>query len=254
LHTELFKLRLNATVQQKIGDIMIDWKIERVSVKKLKPWAENPRDVDEENVKYLKESFNEFGFAGVIITNKDYTICGGHRSLECLIENGVSEVDIKRPSKQLNKEQFKRLNYRLNQNIAGKWNEQKLYELFSTSDIIELGNNEDHLAIFKKMEALNTVDEAMVQLSKEVSVPNMNYPDEAEKPKVTGYPSDKDEENKLQITKDDTVLFSCLMREADRDKVIDIINRTKRAINSNSTPECLIKIMEHYNESKLQSF
>lgn len=230
---------------------MINWIIEKVSVDKLKPWAENPRDVDEENVKYLKESFNEFGFAGVVITNKDYTICGGHRSLECLIEGGAKEVDVKRPTKQLNKEQFKRLNYRLNQNIAGKWNEKKLYELFTTSDIIDLGNNEDHLAMFKKMNDMNTVDDSMIELSKEISIPDMSFPNE--NIDSGNYPDDKDNENRLRISQGDNVLFSCLMKEADRDKITDIINRTKRAINSNSTPECLIKIMEHYDESKLQS-
>lgn len=230
---------------------MIKWIIEKVSVEKLKPWAGNPRDVDEENVKYLKESFNEFGFAGVVITNKDYTICGGHRSLECLIEGGAKYVDVKRPTIQLNDEQFKRLNYRLNQNIAGKWNEKKLYELFTTSDIIDLGNNEDHLAIFKKMNDMNTVDDSMIELSKEISIPDMSFPNENND--SGNYPDDKDKENRLRISQDDNVLFSCLMKEADRDKITDIINRTKRAINSNSTPECLIKIMEHYDESKLQS-
>ncbi len=228
---------------------MIKWVTERVSIEKLKPWKDNPRDTDEENVKYLKESFNEFGFAGVIVTNKNYTICGGHKTLECLIELGDKEVDIKRSTKKLNYEQFKRLNYRLNQNIAGKWNEEKLAKLFSPTEIVELGNNEDHLAIFQKMNDMDTVDKSMIELSKEVDVPDMNFPDEVEK----SYPDDKDKENKLKITEDDNVLFSCLMKEKDRAKITDIINRAKSVINSNSTPECLIKIMEHYDESKLQS-
>lgn len=228
---------------------MIEWKFERVSIDKLKPWADNPRDVDEANVKYLKDSFKEFGFAGVVIVNKDYTICGGHRSLECLISSKFKEVDIKRPTKQLTQEQFKRLNYRLNQNIAGKWNDDKLAELFTTSEIIELGNNEDHLAIFKKMNDMNTVDPSMLELSKEISVPNMIMPNEDD----ATYPDDSDKDNRLKITEGDNVLFSCLMKEKDRTRIIDIINRTKSVINSNSTPECLIKIMEHYEESKLQS-
>lgn len=228
---------------------MIEWKLERVSIDKLRPWKDNPRDVDEANVKYLKESFKEFGFASVVIVNNDFTICGGHRSLECLIADGKKEVDIKRPTKQLTKEQFKRLNYRLNQNIAGKWNDDKLAELFTSTEIIELGNNEDHLAIFKKMNDMNTVDISMIELSKEISVPDMNFPVEVK----SNYPDDRDKENKLRITEDDNVLFSCLMKEKDRVKITSIINRTKSVINSNSTPECLIKIMEHYEESKLQS-
>jgi len=228
---------------------MIVWKSERVSVDKLKPWIDNPRDVDDENVKYLDESFKEFGFAGVIIVNKDYTICGGHRTLERLIKGGVKEVDIKIPTKLLDQEQFKRLNYRLNQNIAGKWNADKIAQLFSPTEIIELGNNQDHLAIFKKLSDMNSIDTSMIELSKEISIPDMNFPDEVK----SNYPDDRDKENKLKITQDDNVLFSCLMKEADRTRITDIINRTKRAINSNSTPECLIKIMEHYDESKLQS-
>jgi hypothetical protein len=230
---------------------MIKWVTERVSIDKLKPWKDNPRDTDEENVKYLKESFDEFGFAGVIVTNKDYTICGGHKSLECLIEGGDKEVDIKRPTKKLNEEQFKRLNYRLNQNIAGKWNKDKLAELFSPTEIVELGNNQEHLAIFKQINDMNTVDNSMIELSKETSIPDMSFPDEVEEKKA--YPDDRDKDNKLKITEDDNVLFSCLMKEKDRAKITDIINRAKSVINSNSTPECLIKIMEHYEESKLQS-
>lgn len=226
---------------------MIKWKFERVSIDKLKPWEDNPRDTDEKNIKYLKESFDEFGFAGVVVTNKDYTICGGHKSLECLIESGAKEVDIKRPTKQLSNEQFKRLNYRLNQNIAGKWNEDKLAELFTADEIFELGNNEDHLAIYLQMEDIETVDPQMVKYSKEIETPNMVDPQEEY------YPSDSDKENQLRISEDKNVLFSCVMSIEDRERIMDIINRTKRVINSDSTPVCLIKIMEHYEESKLQS-
>jgi hypothetical protein len=228
---------------------MIEWKFERVSIDKLKPWKDNPRDVDVANVKYLKDSFKEFGFAGVVIVNKDFTICGGHRSLEVIIKNNDKEVDIKRATTQMTKEQFKRLNYRLNQNIAGKWNDEKLAELFTSDEIFEMGNNEAHLAIYKKMNDMNTVDASMVELSKEISVPDMTFPDE----KPSHYPDDKDKENKLKITEDDNVLFSCVMKEKDRAKITSIINRTKSVINSNSTTECIIKIMEHYEESKLQS-
>jgi site-specific DNA-methyltransferase (adenine-specific) len=122
----------------------IDWKLEKRSLSELQEYEDNPRDITKEGLKHLKASIDKFGCAEPLVINADGVICGGHGRKHALTELGIEEVDCYVPNRQLEEEEFKELNVRLNRNIAGEWNYDILANKFNQSKLIDWG--------FKKFE------------------------------------------------------------------------------------------------------
>lgn len=90
----------------------ITWTTEKRKVKDLLPADYNPRKMDEQERRDLEESIEEFGQVVPIVVNigkrKDVLI-GGHQRTKIYADLGYKEVDVMVPSRQLNKEEEKRL-------------------------------------------------------------------------------------------------------------------------------------------------
>lgn len=120
----------------------MNWKHESRLVKDLKEYEANPRKITEKGLKDLKKSIENFGIVEPIVINADNTIIGGHGRKQALISLGIEKVPVYIPTKKLNDKQVQELNIRLNKNIAGEWDFNKLNEWFEESELIEWGFEE----------------------------------------------------------------------------------------------------------------
>jgi len=98
----------------------ISWHNEKRKIIELKPAEYNPRQATEKDVHDLNASLEKFNLADPIIINKNNTVIGGHFRLRILQQRGVTEVDVRVPDRELNPEEERQLNLRLNKN-NGQW-------------------------------------------------------------------------------------------------------------------------------------
>lgn len=127
----------------------IFWKNETRDISTLKPAKYNPRFWSDKARQDLKNSLQKFSLADPIVINTDDTIIGGHFRIEMLKEKGISEVDVRVPSRKLTKVEEKELNLRLNKNL-GDWNFEGLAG-FDEDLLKDVGfDSEDLDKIFKE--------------------------------------------------------------------------------------------------------
>ena len=81
--------------------------------------------------------------ADPLIINLDNTLIGGHLRLSVLKEQGITEVDIRVPSRLLNEQEAEELMIRLNKN-TGDWNNDLLAS-FDESLLLESGFSQKEL-------------------------------------------------------------------------------------------------------------
>ena len=112
-------------------------KIESIKINKLKPATYNPRQISTKQYKDLEESIDKFGLVDPIIVNKDMTIIGGHQRYKIWTEkarqSNVDDITIPCVVLELNKEEERELNIRLNKS-GGEWD----FDLLSNFEIEEL--------------------------------------------------------------------------------------------------------------------
>ena len=124
--------------------------LEKVKIEQLEPAAYNPRQISTKQYKDLKESITKFGIVDPIIVNKNsYTIVGGHQRYKICKELGYKEIGC--IILDLNKEQERELNIRLNKN-TGEFDMDLLSSFFDVPELkewgfkdIELGFNIDKI-------------------------------------------------------------------------------------------------------------
>ena len=111
--------------------------IKKIEINKLKPATYNPRQISTKQYKDLEESIDKFGLVDPIIVNKDMTIIGGHQRYKIWTEkakqSGIDDITIPCVVLELNKEQERELNIRLNKS-GGEWD----FDLLSNFEIEEL--------------------------------------------------------------------------------------------------------------------
>jgi len=152
--------------------------IERILINKLKPAKYNPRQITKKQYNDLKESIDKFGLVDPIIVNeKTMTIIGGHQRYKIWKENAkkskVEDITIPCVLLNLNKEQERELNIRLNKS-GGEWD----FDLLSNFDIqelkewgfkdIELGLNIDKIEEDKEEIATITIREQDINKAQEL--------------------------------------------------------------------------------------
>jgi len=98
----------------------IIWKAEKRKISELRPAPYNPRQLTEKQAKDLGRSLTRFNLADPIVINKDNQIIGGHQRINILKDQGVDEVDVRVPNRQLTDKEERELNLRLNKNL-GEW-------------------------------------------------------------------------------------------------------------------------------------
>jgi len=109
--------------------------MEKVNINKLKGMKYNPREISNFDKENLKRSIKEFGNVRPIVVNKDYTIIGGHQTVDALKDLGYKEVDIIKLD--LTEEKAKLLNLALNR-IQGNFNQELLDKFIEDLDSLTL--------------------------------------------------------------------------------------------------------------------
>lgn len=127
----------------------MNWHLENRQLSSLKEWERNPRLLSEKGIKDLTKSIKKFGCAEPIIINTDGTICGGHGRKKVLELLGVDSVDCYIPDRTLTDKEFEELNIRLNKNIAGTFDMEKLANEFEISDLKDWGFDDLELGLDK---------------------------------------------------------------------------------------------------------
>lgn len=152
------------------------WNLKKIKVSELKEFENNPRVITKKGLADLKQSILKFGIAEPIVLNTDLTICGGHGRLKVLKDIGILEVDCYIPEVQLNENEFKELNIRLNKNIAGEFDFDILANYFETKDLIEWGFDEAQFGLGEDFEPQN--DDTRLDIErlnlKDVTCPKCN--------------------------------------------------------------------------------
>jgi ParB-like chromosome segregation protein Spo0J len=123
---------------------MINWKLERKSIKDLQKFQKNPRTLSKDQFRQLKTSLDKFGLIDKPIINLDNTIIGGHQRLEVLKKSGAKDVECWVPDKGLSSHDIEELNVRLNKNV-GDWDFDVLANEFEITDLLEWGFDPEEL-------------------------------------------------------------------------------------------------------------
>ena len=111
-------------------------KIEEIEISKLKPATYNPRQITTKQYNDLKKSIERFGLVDPIIVNKDNTVIGGHQRLKII--KSMGEKTIGCIVLDLNKEQERELNIRLNKN-SGEFDFDILSSEFDIDELVDWG-------------------------------------------------------------------------------------------------------------------
>jgi len=141
---------------------LISWKTETRQVSSLKDYDKNPRRITEKGLSDLKSSMEKLGYIDPIAINLDGTIIGGHARKKTLKSLKLKEVDVRVPDRLLTDEEVQEAIVRLNKNIAGEWDFDKLANNFNTEDLLEWGFTPEELSISQ---------DPMVGLTDEDAVP-----------------------------------------------------------------------------------
>ena len=125
-------------------------KIERILINKLKPATYNPRQISKKQYKDLEESIDKFGLVDPIIVNKDMTIIGGHQRYKIWVEkakqSSIDDITIPCVVLELNKEQERELNIRLNKS-GGEFDLDILANEFEIEELKDWGFKEIELGL-----------------------------------------------------------------------------------------------------------
>ena len=111
-------------------------KIESKLIKDLKPATYNPRQISTKQYNDLKTSIKKFGLVDPIIINKDNTVVGGHQRLKICKE--LKHIEIDCVVLDLNKEEERELNIRLNKN-TGEFDMDVLANEFDIDQLVDWG-------------------------------------------------------------------------------------------------------------------
>ena len=119
--------------------------LEKIKIEQLEPATYNPRQISTKQFNDLKESITKFGMVDPLIVNKNsYTIVGGHQRYKICKQLGYKEIGC--IILDLNKEQERELNIRLNKN-TGEFDMDILANEFDIEELTEWGFKEIDLDI-----------------------------------------------------------------------------------------------------------
>ena len=110
--------------------------LEKINIDLLQPATYNPRQISTKQYKDLKESITKFGLVDPIIVNKCYTIIGGHQRYKICKDLEYKEIGC--IIVDLNKEQERELNIRLNKN-TGEFDMDILANAFDIEELVDWG-------------------------------------------------------------------------------------------------------------------
>jgi DNA modification methylase len=123
---------------------MINWSLQKVSIKKLNNNSKNPRQIHKDQLHHLENLIKKFGMIDKPIVNLDYTIIGGHQRIRILKKMKVKHVECWMPDKQIEQEDVDHLCIGLNLN-QGAWDYDILANEWQAIDLLKWGFTEEQL-------------------------------------------------------------------------------------------------------------
>ena len=123
----------------------VTWTTEKRKVSDLIPADYNPRKMTEQEERDLRDSIEEFGRVIPVVVNigkRSNILIGGHQRTS--IYNKDAEIEVMVPSRELTKEEEKKLNLRLNKN-TGSWDFEKL-KTMDISLLLDVGFGDEELS------------------------------------------------------------------------------------------------------------
>ena len=130
----------------------IQWKIEKRKVSDLKPYEKNPRIITDHGLDQLKASIDDIGYAQPVNVNTDNTILSGHARCQVLNkENPEQLIDVYVPDRTLTPKQEEAVIVRMNKNVAGTWDMEKLTLNFEMDDLLEWGFTIDDMTSISEL-------------------------------------------------------------------------------------------------------
>ena len=88
---------------------MITWKTETRKISELKGWSKNPRKIKADKLDELSRSIDELGNFEPLVINLDNTVISGNQRLKIYQRQGVQEVDVYVPDRQLEEREVKKI-------------------------------------------------------------------------------------------------------------------------------------------------
>lgn len=154
----------------------LNWHTEKRKVKDLIPYELNPRKLSDEQAEKLKESLSKFNLVEIPAIDTHNKILAGHQRIKImlLLGRGDEDVDVRVPSRELTKEEFKEYNLRSNID-AGEWNVELLSDLdesllsdvgFSSEELDDIFNIEDVPEEFNLQKELEKLDITQIEIEK----------------------------------------------------------------------------------------
>jgi hypothetical protein len=121
--------------------------MERRLLSTLRPFEHNPRRIMAKPLADLTKSISKFGLAEPLVIQPDGLLIGGHARYQVLLAQGVTEADCYVPDRALSQKDMIELNVRLNKNVAGEWDFDRLANLegVDVPDLVDWGFSEDEL-------------------------------------------------------------------------------------------------------------
>ena len=102
----------------------IQWENIKIKLGELIPWAENPRQITNEQAKRLDQSLEDYGQVEVFAISPRNEVYDGHQRLSVLLRKyGMDyEIDARRSSRELTDEERRKLVLYLHGGASGQWN------------------------------------------------------------------------------------------------------------------------------------
>jgi|SRR6185312_9676211 len=123
---------------------MVNWQLEHIAIKNLKPHPKNPRKITKDQMKHLEVLIQKFGMIDKPVVNKDFTIIGGHQRIAILKKMKEKYVDCWIADQQIPQEDVDHLCIGLNLN-QGSFDYEILGNEWEMLDLIKWGFTEDQL-------------------------------------------------------------------------------------------------------------
>lgn len=123
---------------------MINWHLEVLNIKDLKPHPKNPRQISKDDAQRLESNIKKFGLIDKPIVTKDWLIIGGHQRIKLLKKMKAKTVECWVPDCELSEEDIDDLLISLNKH-QGSWDYDIMADQWDLDKLFEHGFSEELL-------------------------------------------------------------------------------------------------------------
>ena len=121
----------------------LTWTNETRQLGDLQPWEHNPRFIDEDGARHLRDSFNRFGQVEPLLIGPNNEVYNGHQRLTVLMEEHGPDyvVEVRVASRELTERERAQLTAYLHRGATGEWDFEMLAR-FDDNDLLAWGFEE----------------------------------------------------------------------------------------------------------------